>query len=125
MELISPHGEVLKNLVAHGRRAEKLRQEAVYLPSWDLTQRQVLDIELLLNGAFSPLEGFIGQADYTSMCEKMCLADGTIWPIPITLDVTEEFASDIALGDRFALPPRSTRSARARASVPVQVGQPI
>lgn len=101
--MIPPHGGALKNLIVDDQRAKKLREEAVYLPSWDLTQRQVWDIELLLNGAFSPLEGFIGQADYVSVCEQMHLADGTIWPIPITLDVTEDFAGDISFGGRLAL----------------------
>ena len=101
--MIPPHGGALKNLIVDEQRANKLREEAVYLPSWDLTQRQVWDIELLLNGAFSPLEGFMEEADYASVCEKMRLADGTIWPIPITLDVTEEFATEVGIGDRLAL----------------------
>jgi len=100
---ISPHGGILKELLVDERRERELKQEAIYLPSWDLTQRQVWDIELLLNGAFSPLEGFMGKADYESVLEKMRLSDGTLWPIPINLDVTEEFAESISQGDRIAL----------------------
>lgn len=103
MDLIPPHGGVLKELVAGTRGAAELRRETVYLRSWDLTQRQVWDIELLLNGAFSPLEGFLGEESYASVCEKMRLTDGTLWPIPVTLDVTEDFAAGIAVGDRVAL----------------------
>ena len=100
---ITPHGGKLKELLVDEDRAKELREEAIYLPSWDLTQRQVWDIELLLNGAFSPLEGFMGKADYESVCERMRLSDGTLWPIPITLDVTEEFASRLSEGARIAL----------------------
>lgn len=103
MKLTPPHGGSLKQLTADEQRASELKEEAVRLPSWDLTSRQVWDIELLLNGAFSPLAGFLDKAEYDSVCEKMRLADGTFWPIPITLDVTEEFASSIAEGDRLAL----------------------
>ena len=100
---ITPHGGKLKELLVDENRVKELREEAIYLPSWDLTQRQVWDIELLLNGAFSPLEGFMGKADYESVCERMRLSDGTLWPIPITLDVTEEFASRLSEGARIAL----------------------
>lgn len=82
---------------------ETLKEEAAYLPSWDLSQRQVWDIELLLNGAFSPLEGFLTRADYEGVCNQMRLQDGTLWPIPIALDVTPQFASTIEAGDRIAL----------------------
>ncbi|HDN80797.1 MAG TPA: sulfate adenylyltransferase, partial [Chloroflexi bacterium] len=100
---ITPHGGKLKEPLVDEDRAKELREEAIYLPSWDLTQRQVWDIELLLNGAFSPLEGFMGKADYESVCERMRLSDGTLWPIPITLDVTGEFASRLSEGARIAL----------------------
>ena len=102
-DLIPPHGGALRELLVQQQRAVDLRGEAVYLPSWDLTQRQTWDIELLLSGAFSPLEGFMGEADYTSVCEEMRLVDGTIWTIPVTLDVTEEFGRDISIGKRVAL----------------------
>jgi sulfate adenylyltransferase len=73
------------------------------LPSWDMNMRQLCDIELLLNGAFSPLEGFQGEKDYQSVVKKMRLANGTIWPMPITLDVTEAFAKSLHEGDKIAL----------------------
>ncbi len=101
--LIAPHRGMLKELLVDPEQAEELRQEAIHLPSWDLTPRQTCDIELLLNGAFSPLEGFMGQADYEIVSQRMRLADDTLWPILITLDVTEEFASSIAKEERIAL----------------------
>jgi sulfate adenylyltransferase len=78
--------------------AAKLKVEAAELPSWDLTARQVCDLELLMNGGFNPLKGFLGQEDYASVVENMRLADGTLWPMPVTLDVSEEFAARIEPG---------------------------
>lgn len=101
--LIPPHGGELNPLVVDLERANELRSEVPYLPSWDLTRRQLWDLELLLNGAFSPLQGFMGKADYDSVCVHMRLSDGILWTIPITLDVTERFASNLSVGDRVAL----------------------
>jgi sulfate adenylyltransferase len=83
--------------------ADKLKQEAGGLPSWDLTARQICDLELLMNGGFYPLTGFLGKADYTSVVEKMRLADGTLWPMPITLDVGQDFADKLKSGQKIAL----------------------
>ena len=102
-ELIQPHGGVLKNLYLEGDAIAAEKKAAEAFPSWDLTARQVCDIELLLNGAFSPLEGFMTQPDYDAVVKDMRLADGTLWTMPITLDVTEEFAAAIAKGERIAL----------------------
>jgi sulfate adenylyltransferase len=93
----------LKELLVNKQRVVELKKEAVHLPSWDLTQRQVQDIELLLNGGFSPLDGFLTQSDYDSVCQKMRLQNGALWPTPITLDVDERFAMSISVGDRVAL----------------------
>ena len=83
--------------------AQKLKLEAADLPSWDLTPRQVCDLELLMNGGFAPLKGFLGREDYDSVVDKMRLADGTLWPMPITLDVSEAFAEGIEEGQDIAL----------------------
>lgn len=83
--------------------AQKLKVEAATLPSWDLTPRQVCDLELLMNGGFSPLKGFLGKADYDSVVETMRLRDGSLWPMPVTLDVSEKFAEGIAPGQDIAL----------------------
>ncbi len=71
------------------------------MQSWDLTERQLCDIEMILNGAFAPLTGFLNKDDYESVCANMRLADGSLWPMPITLDVPETF--EAAVGDRVAL----------------------
>jgi sulfate adenylyltransferase len=83
--------------------AQKLKVEAGALPSWDLTARQVCDLELLMNGGFNPLKGFLSEEDYNGVVENMRLADGTLWPMPITLDVNEAFADKIEPGQDLAL----------------------
>lgn len=101
--LIAPHGSVLKELIVGSGRAVELRKASRDWPSWDLTPRQVCDLELLLSGGFSPLEGFCGRSDYESVCDRMRLADDVLWPIPIVLDVTQEFAAQIGAGASVAL----------------------
>ena len=98
-----PHGGELKNLYLPAEEAEAEKQAAREYASWDLTERQLCDIELLLNGAFSPLDGFLNKSDYDSVVKTMRLKSGVLWPIPITLDVTEDFAKDLKSGDKLAL----------------------
>jgi len=83
--------------------AQKLKIEAGDLISWDLTARQVCDLELLMNGGFNPLKGFLGEEDYNSVVDNMRLASGALWPMPITLDVNEKFAETIEVGQDIAL----------------------
>jgi len=101
--LIAPHGGTLIDLLVDSDESTALKQASKDWPSWDLTPRQICDLELLLNGAFSPLTGFMGQADYDAVCANMQLADGTVWPIPIILDVDEEFAAQLSPGTNLAL----------------------
>ena len=72
-------------------------------PSWDLTPRQLCDLELLLSGGFAPLTGFLKRADYERVVDEMRLADGRLWPLPVTLYVTREFAAKLKSGDSVAL----------------------
>jgi sulfate adenylyltransferase len=83
--------------------AQKLKVEAADLVSWDLTPRQICDLELLMNGGFNPLKGFLTEADYDGVVENMRLADGSLWPMPITLDVNEDFAGKLEVGQDIAL----------------------
>lgn len=82
---------------------EAILNETVHLKSWDLSHRQICDVELLLNGAFSPLLGFLNRKDYQSVIENNYLADGQLWPMPITLDVTDKFAKTILVGETIVL----------------------
>ncbi len=101
--LIPPHGGKLVDLVAAADRAAELKTASRDWPSHDLTPRQLCDLELLLCGGFSPLTGFMKRADHEAVCEKMRLADGTLWPIPITLDVPDELADKLKAGGTLAL----------------------
>ncbi len=98
-----PHGGVLKELYLGESAADEEKLKARDYKSWDLTQRQLCDVELILNGAFSPIDGFLPRADYDSVLESMRLQSGILWPIPITLDVDATFADEIGEGDMIAL----------------------
>ena len=82
---------------------QKVKMEAAALTSWDLTQRQICDLELLMNGGFSPLTGFLTESDYNSVVENMRLKNGNLWPMPITLDVSQDFADSIEIDQNIAL----------------------
>jgi len=96
--LVPPHGGELINLIVDPEKAAELKTQSRDFPSWDLTARHIRDLELLLNGGFSPLRGFMNQADYESVCHNMKLTSGVLWPMPITLDVTESFAKTLKPG---------------------------
>ena len=101
--LIEPHGGVLVDGIVDDERAAELKKQSSDWPSWDLTERQICDLELIQSGGFSPLRGFMGKADYERVRAEMRLADGTLWPIPIALDLTEEAAGGLEPGTAVAL----------------------
>ena len=90
-------------LLVDDERAEALKAESLDLPSITLGQRQLCDLELLLNGGFSPLKGFMDEATYESVLERLRLPDASVWPVPVTLDVDEATAKTLEPGDRVAL----------------------
>jgi len=96
--LIAPHGGQLIELQVPAQRAAELKAHSKEWPSWDLTARQLCDLELLMSGGFSPLDGFMTRADYEGVCHNMRLAKGILWPMPITLDVSEDFAKKLTPG---------------------------
>jgi sulfate adenylyltransferase len=102
-DLIKPHGGVIHQFVPDVDLAAKLQEEASGLPSVHLNQRQMCDLELLMNGAFSPLRSFMTRKDYEGVVGEMRLADGTLWPIPITLDLGDEDARCIDPSGKLAL----------------------
>ena len=83
--------------------AQKLKVEAADLISLDLTPRQVCDLELLMNGGFNPLKGFLSEADYNGVVDNMRMADGTLWPMPINLDVSQTVSDTVKIGQDIAL----------------------
>jgi sulfate adenylyltransferase len=103
MALIEPHGGTLQVLYLPDDQAAALRRKAGAYPCWDLSQRQLCDLKLLLSGGFSPLQGFLGEPDYEAVLARMRLADGTLWPIPVMLDVSEKFAGGLRQGDPIGL----------------------
>ena len=100
---VPPHGSELKNLMVSEDDAERLKVESEHFPSLTLSQRQLCDLELLMNGAFSPLTGFMNKATYESVVEKMRLPEGQLWPIPIVLDVPAKIAESLEKGQKIAL----------------------
>ena len=84
-------------------RLQKAKMEAAELTSWDLTPRQICDLELLMNGGFYPLKGFLTEGDYNSVVEYMRLENGKLWPMPITLDVSQAFSDSLKIGQNIAL----------------------
>ncbi|MCJ1308326.1 Sulfate adenylyltransferase [Agyrium rufum] len=101
-----PHGGVLKDLLARDApRRKELEQEAESLPAIVLSERQLCDLELILNGGFSPLESFMNEKDYNGVVENCRLADGSLFSMPITLDVSQDMIDsfNIAPGARLAL----------------------
>ncbi len=98
-----PHGGVLKDLYLDQAAVEQAKRAALDFKSWDLTGRQLCDLELILNGAFSPLEGFNTQDEYARILDEMRLPSGLLWPIPVTLDVDPGFAEKIGADETIAL----------------------
>ncbi|NOX08342.1 MAG: bifunctional sulfate adenylyltransferase/adenylylsulfate kinase [Gammaproteobacteria bacterium] len=100
---IPPYGGQLCDLLVGSDRSEQLKQISEGFPSVTLSQRQVCDLELLMNGAFSPLTGFMGQDAYNRCVEDMRLPSGELWPMPVTLDIPAAVAAGFEVGQQIAL----------------------
>ena len=100
---INPHGGQLVDLMVDADSVDVMKTESEQYPSMTLSQRQLCDLELLVNGAFSPLTGFMCRDDYESVVDKLQLANGRLWPVPIVLDVSDEFAAKLEKGQKIAL----------------------
>lgn len=103
MTAIQPHGGTLINRIAEGQAREELLQAAAGFKQIPVNTWTISDIDLIGVGAFSPLTGFMNEQDYQSVVDRMRLADGTVWSIPITLAVDDEKAAELAVGDKAAL----------------------
>jgi sulfate adenylyltransferase len=102
-KLVPPHGGELKPLLVEGPQREEIVQSSQGLPAVRLTSRETSDLIMMAIGAFSPLDGFMGEADYAAVVDSMHMQDGTMWPIPITLAVTAEQSARIDLDKDIAL----------------------
>jgi sulfate adenylyltransferase len=103
MKLIDPHGGSLVNREVKGRERVQLIRRAAQLPKLQLSARQIADLMMIATGAYSPIEGFLGEADYRAVVSGMRLANGVVWPIPITLAVSSEEAGRMQTGQDVAL----------------------
>lgn len=101
--LIHPYQGTLKNLILPEDSAEQLKVESESFPAVTLSQRQQCDLEMLLNGALSPLTGFMTESVYNSVINETRLPDGVLWPMPYYLDISEQQAEGIEVGTHLAL----------------------
>ena len=103
MPLIPPHGGRLINRIVDSSRESQITGEAKGLPQVRLSPREQCDLEMIAIGAFSPLNGFMGRADFERVCREMRLSNGTVFPIPVTLCPPDDVAQRIEPGQRVAL----------------------
>jgi len=103
-KLVPPHGadEVKPLLLPEAARAEELK-EAETLVKVPMTSREVSDVFMFGMGAYTPLDGFMTEADWRGVCADMKLENGVFWPIPITLSASQELADQIKVGNEVAL----------------------
>jgi len=101
--LIPPHGGRLVNQILEGEAAREAVRHAASLRSVVLSAREQCDLEMIAIGAFSPLRGFQDHDDFRRVCREMRLADGTVWPIPVTLCPPDDLAESISTGEKVAL----------------------
>jgi sulfate adenylyltransferase len=102
-DLVPPHGGSLNPLLIVGPEKSEALAEASHLPAITLNTREASDVIMLATGAFSPLGGFMGEADYRGVLDEMRLASGLLWPLPVTVSVSKSEASGIGLGEEVAL----------------------
>ena len=103
MKLIQPHGGVLVNCEVKGRERDQLMRAMSGLPRLQLNARQISELLLIATGAYSPLDGFMGEADYREVVSSMHLTNGVAWPMPITLAVSSDDARRLQIKKDVAL----------------------
>jgi sulfate adenylyltransferase len=103
-DLVPPHGaKTLKPLLLPQEECAEEKLRAAHLKKVPLSSREVSDLFMLAMGAYTPLEAYMGEADWRGCCVDMALADGLFWPIPITLSCTQDIADGIRIGEEVAL----------------------
>ncbi|MEO0854920.1 MAG: sulfate adenylyltransferase, partial [Cyanobacteria bacterium J06648_11] len=103
VETIAPHGGTLVNRIATATYKAEIEDLAPTLTRVTLDARAQSDLEMIAIGGFSPLTGFMGQADYESVVTDMRTSDGTAWSVPVTLSVDEDVANSVQVGDTVGL----------------------
>src|SRR5512143_129284 len=105
MALVNPHGKEkrLMPLLLEGKELAAAKEAAKKLDQVKMTSRETSDLIMMGIGAFTPLKGFMGKADWKGVCEKFQMADGLFWPIPITLSTTKGQADSLKIGQEVAL----------------------
>jgi len=103
LKLVPPHGGQLKPLLLKGKELREAFRKAKTLSKVRMTTRERDDLIMMGIGAFTPLRAFMGKVDWQRVCDEMRMADGTFWPIPITLSVTREVARGLQEGQELAL----------------------
>lgn len=117
----TPHGGVLKDLIARDApRHAELSAEAETLPALLLSERQLCDLELILTGGFSPLEGFMTEKDYNGVVKDNRLADGALFSMPITLDVDQATIDEVKIAPGARITLRDFRDDRNLAILTVE-----
>ena len=102
--LVNPHGsKKLKPLLLKGEKLARAKKKAKKLQQVVMTTRETGDLIMLGIGAFTPLDGFMGKADWRGVCQKMKTKNGVFWPVPVTLSVSEDEAKSIKKGQQVAL----------------------
>ncbi|MGD8376947.1 MAG: sulfate adenylyltransferase [Acidobacteriota bacterium] len=102
-QIVAPHGGTLVNRLAPEADRPSLLRKAEELPRLTVNRRQRSDLDLIAVGALSPLQGFMAREDYHRTVAEMRLANGTVWAVPVTLDVDAETAGRLAAGGTVAL----------------------
>ena len=103
LDTILPHGGQLVNRMLRGEMRQAVQERAEQLPKIDLNNMNLSDLELISNGAMSPLTGFMGRADYERVVGEMRLSNNLLWSIPVSLPVSDDVAATIEIGQEIAL----------------------
>src|SRR3990172_2066960 len=105
MSLVNPHGKAKKliPLLLTGKELTEAKAAAKGMDQVKMTSRETSDLIMMGIGAFTPLTGFMGKADWQGVCDKFVMADGTFWPIPITLSTSKSQAAPLKTGQEVAL----------------------
>jgi len=103
MSLISAHGGKLVNRVLESGGAKEAEAASKSMLAIELSAREACDLEMIATGAFSPLEGFMDEADFQRVCKDIRLANGTVWPIPVILSPADDVAAKVKVGDSVSL----------------------